>query len=157
SPSPGDSEAEEQDGVGEVDRNRLAHEAVLAEQRDRSRPQQVCAAPPRNRVDLRVLHPREQQQQPENGLDEDGDLEQGADVEIHRNTIRRAPPTFRASTLGACRKQSMKVPTGLPPKPDMVLALFSRRAEFDSIACGCVRFHAVAAGVAPSTIAYGAC
>jgi hypothetical protein len=92
---PGNGEAHEQQGIGEVDRDRLGNRAVQAEQHDRTRPDQVRAAPPGDGADLRVLDPREQQQQPENRLDVDRHEEKRIDVEIHsirhQTTVRETP------------------------------------------------------------------
>ena len=41
-------------------------------------------SPPGDRANLRILDPREQQQQAENGFDVDGDQEKRVDVEVHR-------------------------------------------------------------------------
>jgi hypothetical protein len=81
---PGDGEAQEQQRIGEVDRDRLGDGPVHAEQHDRACPQQVRASPPGDRADLRILDPREQQEQSENCFDINGDQEKCIDVEIHR-------------------------------------------------------------------------
>ena len=77
-------EAQEQQRVGEIDRDQVGDRAVHPEQHDRTGAQQVREAPPRDRADLQVLHPGEQQQQAEDRLDVDGDEEKRVDVEIHR-------------------------------------------------------------------------
>src|SRR5207244_1548769 len=58
--APSDREAQKQQRIREVDGNRLAHAAVHAEEHNGACPQQMCAAPPGDGRDLRVLNPGEQ-------------------------------------------------------------------------------------------------
>jgi hypothetical protein len=76
--------SKKQDRVGDVDRDRIRHRSVHAEQADRACPHQMRAAPPGDGMDLGVLDPREQQQQSEDCLDIDSNQEQGVDVETHQ-------------------------------------------------------------------------
>jgi len=82
--SPGDGEGEEQHRIGGIDRNRAGHLAEHAEQRDRACPHQVRAAPPDDGANLRILEPREQQQQSEHHFHVDRDDKERVHVEIHR-------------------------------------------------------------------------
>jgi hypothetical protein len=100
---PGYGEGGEQDRVGEIDGEDVGKLPVHAEQRDRARPQQVRRPPPRHGGDLRVLHPGEQQQQAEDGLDVNGHQEQRVDVESHQSAPQvpsRTPTSVGTSKPG---------------------------------------------------------
>jgi hypothetical protein len=83
---PGRGERGQQNDVGKIDRDQVRHLSVKAEQRDRARPQQMRAAPPRHGANLEILHPHEQQQKPEHRLDGNGYRKQGADLVQHGTT-----------------------------------------------------------------------
>ena len=87
--APGQREGAEQHGVGEIDRQRIRHRAVQAEQHDRGRAHQMGAAPPGQRALAEVLRPREKQQQAEHDLDVHRDHEKRVDVEVHGDQRKR--------------------------------------------------------------------
>jgi len=82
--------------IGEVDRDEIGDRAIHTEQHNRSRAQKMRTAPPGDGHDPGILHPGEQQQQAEHGLDIDRHQEQGIDIETHRNPTKAMRCSNRA-------------------------------------------------------------
>ena len=93
--APGQREGAEQHRIGEIDRKRIRHRAVLAKQHDRDRAQQMGAAPPGERALAEVLRPGEKQQQAEHDLDVHRHQEKCVDVEVHGDQSKRDAGVFR--------------------------------------------------------------
>ena len=87
--APGQREGAEQHRIGEIDRKRIRHRAVQAEQHDRDRAHQMGAAPPGQRALAEVLRPGEKQQQAEHDLDVHRHHEKRVDVEVHGDQSKR--------------------------------------------------------------------
>ena len=83
SAGPRHGKGEEQDRIGEVDRDRLRYLAKHSKQHDRTRAHQMRKSPPGHGANLQVLHPGKQQQKTKDRLDIDRNKEERVDVEIH--------------------------------------------------------------------------
>ena len=84
-----------ENGVGEIDGDKVGDRTVEPEQGYRRGAQKMREAPPGHSGDGGVLRPGKQQQQSEDCFNIDGDEKQGVDVEIHRGS----PIVVRQSTF----------------------------------------------------------
>jgi hypothetical protein len=75
-----------ENGVGEIDGDKVGDRTVEPEQGYRRGAQKMREAPPGHSGDGGVLRPGKQQQQSEDCFNIDGDEKQGIDVEIHRGS-----------------------------------------------------------------------